>query len=87
MHPFKSGQATTSIQALGNTVTLAQVLPARTQTLVYSTGANGAQFATAPRLSVANTIQSQRQPSITKPVVCIITICFTLNNTDNFRLK
>lgn len=69
LHSFKPGQATTGIQALGNTVTIAQVLPSRTQPLVYTAASNAAHFTTAPRLTVANTVQGQRQTTAPRPMV------------------
>ncbi|XP_031343789.1 histone deacetylase complex subunit SAP130 isoform X2 [Photinus pyralis] len=57
LHSFKPNQGATAIQTLGSTVTLAQVIPSRTQTLVYST--NGTQFTSAPRLTIASTIQNR----------------------------
>ncbi|KAG5883158.1 hypothetical protein JTB14_033409 [Gonioctena quinquepunctata] len=59
IHSFKSGA--TGIQALGNTVTIAQVLPSRTQAVVYSPNAN-AQFTPAARITVASSIPNQRVP-------------------------
>lgn len=57
LHSFKPNQGATAIQTLGSTVTLAQVIPSRTQTLVYST--NGTQFTSAPRLTIASTTQNR----------------------------
>ncbi|XP_057670955.1 histone deacetylase complex subunit SAP130-B isoform X1 [Diorhabda carinulata] len=56
IHSFKAG--TTGIQALGNTVTIAQVLPTRTQAVVYSANSN-AQF-TPARITVATTTSAPR---------------------------
>lgn len=68
IHPLKQAQGTTSIQAIGNTVTLAQVLPTRTQTIVYSGGTN-ANFVATPKLAVSSNIPSQRQIATTRPTV------------------
>ncbi|CAG9825085.1 unnamed protein product [Phaedon cochleariae] len=59
IHSFKPG--VTGIQALGNTVTIAQVLPSRTQTIVYGTNTT-AQFTPTARITVANPNQGQRTP-------------------------
>ncbi|KAF5303061.1 hypothetical protein FQR65_LT08390 [Abscondita terminalis] len=59
LHPFKPSQGGT-----GNAVTIAQVIPSRTQTLVYSS--NGTQFTSTPRLTVGNTVQNQRPISTSK---------------------
>ncbi|KAL3283559.1 hypothetical protein HHI36_006698 [Cryptolaemus montrouzieri] len=60
VHSFKSNQATTGIQALNSAVTIAQVLPPRTQTIVYNPSSTN-QFITASRLTGATTVQNQRQ--------------------------
>ncbi|CAG9858712.1 unnamed protein product [Phyllotreta striolata] len=57
---FKGGSST--IQALGNTVTIAQVLPARTQALVYSANTS-AQFTPAAKITVATTSSSIPRPA------------------------
>lgn len=67
-HSFKPGQNATNIQGLGNTVTIAQVLPSRTQAVVYSANTSG-QFTAAPRLTVTSSTQNQRQNSSARPVV------------------
>lgn len=82
IHPFKSVQGTTGIQTLGQ-VTLAQVLPSRTQTLVYSGGGNAAHFSTTPRLTVANTLQGQRQASTTKSTVSTLNAMLLIWNFLN----
>ncbi|KAJ8930195.1 hypothetical protein NQ314_017035 [Rhamnusium bicolor] len=64
IHSFKPGA--TGIQALGNTVTIAQVLPSRTQAVVYNANTS-AQFTPTARITVANTAQNQRQPQ-TRPI-------------------
>lgn len=51
---------------MGNAVTIAQVLPSRTQAVVYNANSN-AQF-TPTRITVANTLASQRPPQ-PRPVV------------------
>lgn len=56
IHSFKAGS--TGIQALGNTVTIAQVLPSRTQAVVYSANSN-AHF-TPARITVATTTTAPR---------------------------
>ncbi|XP_074030862.1 sin3A-associated protein 130 isoform X2 [Leptinotarsa decemlineata] len=59
IHSFKPGAA--GIQALGNAVTITQVLPNRTQAVVYS--ANTApQFSPTARLTVPSATQNQRPP-------------------------
>lgn len=63
MHQFKPGQSATGIQALANAVTIAQVLPSRTQAMVYSAG-NTAHFTPAPRLTVASSAQQQQQQQL-----------------------
>ncbi|XP_018325748.1 histone deacetylase complex subunit SAP130-A [Agrilus planipennis] len=78
IHPFKSGQSNTGIQALtNNTVTLAQVLPARTQTLVYSTGGNTAHLAAPPRIAVSTNIQN-RQSTTPKTMNQVTTTRLTM---------
>lgn len=86
LHQFKPGQSATGIQALTNAVTIAQVLPSRTQqAMVYSASGGGgggvntaaaAHFTPAPRLTVASGAQQgqvQRQTiNTTRPVVSII---------------
>lgn len=67
-HSFKPGQNATGIQGLGNTVTIAQVLPSRTQAVVYSANTSG-QFTATPRLTVASSAQNQRQSTAARPVV------------------
>lgn len=71
-HSFKPGQNASGIQGLGNTVTITQVLPSRTQAVVYSANTGG-QFTATPRLTVASSAQNQRQSAAARPVV-IITI-------------
>ncbi|XP_063903310.1 histone deacetylase complex subunit SAP130 isoform X2 [Zophobas morio] len=66
-HSFKPGQNATGIQGLGNTVTIAQVLPSRTQAVVYSANTSG-QFTATPRLTVASSAQNQRQSTAARPV-------------------
>lgn len=73
LHPFKPGSATGGIQTLTNTVTLAQVLPNRTQTLVYS-GGNSAHFTSTPRITVASSLTTQRQGITTRPAVSNLTL-------------
>lgn len=67
IHSFKPGA--TGIQALGNTVTIAQVLPPRTQAVVYSTNTS-AQFTPTARITVASSVSSQRQPQA-RPMVSL----------------
>lgn len=58
-------------------MTLTQVLPTRTQALVYSTGSN-AHFATAPRLTVASNVQTQRQVTAPRSVSQVTTARLTM---------
>lgn len=69
-HSFKQGQSATGIQGLGSAVTIAQVLPSRTQ-VVYSANATG-QFTGSPRLAVSNASQTQRQTVAARPVIKFI---------------
>ncbi|KAK9712395.1 Histone deacetylase complex subunit SAP130 C-terminus [Popillia japonica] len=77
IHPFKSTQNTTGIQAIGGTVTVAQVVPSRTQTLVYSTG--NTHFSSTPRLTIANSVQGQRQISTPRPVAQVTATRLPIN--------
>lgn len=60
IHSFKSTSG--GMQALGNTVTLTQMLPARTQGVVY-TANTAAQFTPAARITVATTAPNQIRPT------------------------
>lgn len=66
LHQFKPSQTTGGIQTLTNTVTIAQVLPPRTQAMVYSAGST-THFTPAPRLTVASSIQQQQRQTATAP--------------------
>ncbi|XP_017773055.1 PREDICTED: histone deacetylase complex subunit SAP130-A isoform X2 [Nicrophorus vespilloides] len=81
LHTFKTSQGTPAIQTL-NAVTLAQVLPSRTQTLVYSTG-NTTHFAATPRITIATTVTTQRQQTTTaKPMVTATRLAVPVNVTQ-----
>jgi histone deacetylase complex subunit SAP130 len=80
-HSFKPGQNATNIQGLGNTVTIAQVLPSRTQAVVYSANTSG-QFTAAPRLTVTSSTQNQRQNSSARPVVTTARLTIPVNATQ-----
>lgn len=83
---MKQAQGTASIQAIGN-VTLTQVLPTRTQTIVYSSGAN-ANFVTTPKLTVASNLPPQRQITTTRPTVRNMLFCIIeLDINKNFNLQ
>ncbi|XP_066157431.1 histone deacetylase complex subunit SAP130 [Euwallacea fornicatus] len=64
VHSFKSAAGTVQI---GSGVTVAQMLPPRTQAVVYNTN-TGAQFTPAARITIATTTQSQVRPSHPRPV-------------------
>lgn len=59
IHSFKP--TATGIQALGNAVTIAQVLPSRTQAVVYNANST-TQFTPTARITVASTLANQRPP-------------------------
>lgn len=59
IHSFKTSQGPQSVQTLNNTVSLSQVLPPRTQAIVYNASSTN-QFIPA-RLTVASSMQNQRQ--------------------------
>ncbi|XP_063903312.1 histone deacetylase complex subunit SAP130 isoform X4 [Zophobas morio] len=80
-HSFKPGQNATGIQGLGNTVTIAQVLPSRTQAVVYSANTSG-QFTATPRLTVASSAQNQRQSTAARPVVTTARLTIPVNVTQ-----
>ncbi|CAG9767547.1 unnamed protein product [Ceutorhynchus assimilis] len=68
LHSFKPASGT--IQ-LGGTVTVAQMLPARTQPVVYSTN-TGAQFTPTARLTLATTSPGQMKPGQPRPMGNIV---------------
>ncbi|XP_044267911.1 histone deacetylase complex subunit SAP130 isoform X1 [Tribolium madens] len=78
-HSFKPGQNASGIQGLGN-VTIAQVLPSRTQAVVYSANTSG-QFTATPRLTVSSS-QNQRQNAATRPVVTTARLTIPVNVTQ-----
>ncbi|XP_050309445.1 histone deacetylase complex subunit SAP130-A [Anthonomus grandis grandis] len=61
IHSFKPAPGGT--MQIGNTVTLAQMLPARTQAVVYSANTANPQFTPTARITVTTTAQSQVRPS------------------------
>ncbi|XP_022913567.1 histone deacetylase complex subunit SAP130 [Onthophagus taurus] len=68
VHTFnKTAQNISSIQTIGSTVTIAQVLPSRTQTLVYSSVPT-TQFVSNSRVTIASSLQTQRQPTTPRPM-------------------
>ncbi|KRT79510.1 hypothetical protein AMK59_6762, partial [Oryctes borbonicus] len=77
IHPFKSSQNATGLQAIGGTVTVAQVVPSRTQTLVYSTGTT--HFSSTPKLTIASSVQGQRQASTPRPVAQVTATRLPIN--------
>lgn len=74
-HSFKPTQGASGIQGLSNAVTIAQVLPSRTQAVVYSAGG---QFAAAPRLAGASTTAAQRQNPVVRPIVRLLLLLFLI---------
>lgn len=65
VHPFKPAAGTVHI---GNTVTLAQMLPPRTQAVVY-TANTVAQFPPTARITITSTAQNQARPH--RPMVLL----------------
>ncbi|XP_076269949.1 sin3A-associated protein 130 isoform X2 [Rhynchophorus ferrugineus] len=65
IHPFKSTSG--NIQTLGTTVTLAQMIPTRTQAVVFSAN-TVAQFTPSARITVTTAGQSQLKPPQPKPL-------------------
>ncbi|KAF5287736.1 hypothetical protein FQA39_LY15756 [Lamprigera yunnana] len=86
LHSFKSNQGSAGIQAIGNAVTLAQVIPSRTQALAYST--NGTQFTSTPRLTLPSTLHNQRQSITSKSQVATtrLTMPISVSQGGNTRL-
>ncbi|EFA03829.2 histone deacetylase complex subunit SAP130 [Tribolium castaneum] len=80
-HSFKPGQNASGIQGLGNTVTIAQVLPSRTQAVVYSANTSG-QFTATPRLTVSSSAQNQRQSTAARPMVTTARLTIPVNVTQ-----
>ncbi|KAL1490491.1 hypothetical protein ABEB36_013176 [Hypothenemus hampei] len=68
VHSFKPGPGTVQ---LGNPVTLAQMLPNRTQAVVYS-GNTAPQFTPTARITITTTAQSQIRPPHPRPMGSII---------------
>ncbi|CAH0558212.1 unnamed protein product [Brassicogethes aeneus] len=74
IHPYKPGAST--IQTIGSSVTIAQVLPSRTQAVVYSAN-TGSQFPST-RLTVASNLPNQRQNQGVRPIGQVATARLTV---------
>lgn len=72
IHSFKTNQGAPGVQTLNNTVSLPQVTPPRTQTIVYNPSSTN-QFIQA-RLTAAPTVHNSRQ--VLRPVCNIFPSIF-----------
>lgn len=81
MPSFKAG--TTGIHTLGNTVTLAQVLPTRTTQGVLYNANSTAQFNPTARITVTTTASNPR-PTQTRTIVSISICMFYFSKSNLF---